>query len=582
MTMKRNHLLFLALLTILVSCKKEETDIDVVHDMMALSPSRGIRIPVMQVPLYADLSDYNLLANPPTRESEQTVCVDSLLDYAHSKTETIGKTTYVQIPFLQNEEDVLAIVYSGEDEMDPDDATVIRKYYIKTNREGKAGEYVATMITKKSYDNGYHEFDFLHKGNYSGTIIYSSIEGKLLRLKMYKGGKVFRTKMITPGSEVESGCDEYYISLLEYGTATRNGDGVLPGQIMPAYCIGYVVPASYCYGNYGGGSSSGGGENNNNGFADDSRPYNLIQTVDEMGEAVEDVPEFLVDLQCNYPTHIQMIGSGYHAEGTKVKIEWQYLNYVSDGYEFNRWVGDFVGRPETFLYTVPAEQTSAFAYFDNPETIPCSDEMKGVTNPLKEMGVAPSGGWNYKGGTYGKTRNDGKTNHTGLDLRAIPGTSIYSMYSGVVYALKTDCPDQHIANSFGNELVIQCNVGGKTLFFQYSHLMADKPIAINPRTNRPYEVGDPVYRGELIAFSGKSGNAYKDKDVPVKHLHLGVSTDWNTTTHIGIPWIDPLPYINGTIDVDNIDTNKGRIDSVKCHSDGEEEDDENDQENDEE
>jgi hypothetical protein len=39
-----------------------------------------------------------------------------------------------------------------------------------------------------------------------------------------------------------------------------------------------------------------------------------------------------------------------------------------------------------------------------------------------------------------------------------------------------------------------------------------------------------------------------------------------------------LPYINGTIDVDNIDTNKGRIDNIKCHSKGEEEDDENDPE----
>lgn len=61
--------------------------------------------------------------------------------------------------------------------------------------------------------------------------------------------------------------------------------------------------------------------------------------------------------------------------------------------------------------------------------------------------------------------------------------------------------------------------------------------------------------------SGKTGNAFKDDEVPVKHLHLGVSTTWGSS---GKNWIDPAPYINGTVDAENIMNNKGVINDIEC------------------
>lgn len=49
------------------------------------------------------------------------------------------------------------------------------------------------------------------------------------------------------------------------------------------------------------------------------------------------------------------------------------------------------------------------------------------------------------------------------------------------------------------------------------HLQGGRPVAENPRTGKPYAPGDIVYRGELIAYSGRTGNAY---NVPEPHLHL--------------------------------------------------------------
>lgn len=83
----------------------------------------------------------------------------------------------------------------------------------------------------------------------------------------------------------------------------------------------------------------------------------------------------------------------------------------------------------------------------------------------------------------------------------------------------------------------------------YSHLQAGTPIAINPRTNKPFKEGDEVFEGDLIAYSGKTGNAFNDVSVPNKHVHLGIGTDWQTD-HRKTNWIDPLPFLNGTIDVD--------------------------------
>ena len=68
----------------------------------------------------------------------------------------------------------------------------------------------------------------------------------------------------------------------------------------------------------------------------------------------------------------------------------------------------------------------------------------------------------------------------------------------------------------------------------------------------------------MIGYSGKTGNAFSDKDVPVKHLHLGVSTNWSSISRKLNNWIDPSPYINGTIDASTIMDSEGSVDDINC------------------
>ena len=73
-----------------------------------------------------------------------------------------------------------------------------------------------------------------------------------------------------------------------------------------------------------------------------------------------------------------------------------------------------------------------------------------------------------------------------------------------------------------------------------------------------------IHSVAVFRLNAKTGNAYRDKDVPNKHLHLGVSTDWQVSRRNN-NWIDPAPFLNGTINVDkNHPYSGGTIDNIKC------------------
>ena len=67
--------------------------------------------------------------------------------------------------------------------------------------------------------------------------------------------------------------------------------------------------------------------------------------------------------------------------------------------------------------------------------------------------------------------------------------------------------------------------------------MENPPVAINPRTGMPFKVGDAVFQGEQIAYSGRTGNAH---DVDNPHLHLVVKNNSGT-------FVDPEYYLNGKV-----------------------------------
>ncbi len=85
----------------------------------------------------------------------------------------------------------------------------------------------------------------------------------------------------------------------------------------------------------------------------------------------------------------------------------------------------------------------------------------------------------------------------------------------------------------------------------------EKPY-LNPRTGEPFKPGDLVYQGEIIAYTGRTGNAH---DVPYAHLHLAVKKGSN--------FIDPEQFINGKLSTMGQDEQKivssTEITNIKCN-----------------
>ena len=195
------------------------------------------------------------------------------------------------------------------------------------------------------------------------------------------------------------------------------------------------------------------------------------------------------------------------------------------------------------------------------------DRERGVANPLKQMSVAATGSGSYINGTYKALRGyyeDGTPRyHWGIDLYAKVGTPVYSMYSGIIVRTDTGHPDQYEDKSYGNVIVTENEVKGcgRKVYLQYSHLQYGTPVAVNPRTGKPFAKGDRVFTGDLIGYTGRSGNAFNDADVPNKHLDLmaAFEVDASTGKLKSGALADPAPFLNGTIDMANLQRNRGRI-----------------------
>ena len=142
------------------------------------------------------------------------------------------------------------------------------------------------------------------------------------------------------------------------------------------------------------------------------------------------------------------------------------------------------------------------------------------------------------------------------------------MYSGTILRTETDHPDRYEESSYGNVIVTENEVkgSGRKVSLQYSHLRYGTPVAVNPRTGKPFAKGDPVFAGDLIGYTGKSGNAYNDADVPNKHLDLmaAFEVDASTGKLKKSSLTDPAPFLNGTVDKDHLQQKQGRIDGIRC------------------
>lgn len=184
------------------------------------------------------------------------------------------------------------------------------------------------------------------------------------------------------------------------------------------------------------------------------------------------------------------------------------------------------------------------------------------------MELAPTNSGNILNALYstktdkrGNTRDSGQ--HNGIDFAARVGTPVFSMYDGTITKVvscqpdgnpkgfSNDIPDK---NPAGNRIEVKSTINGQTYFLGYWHLQAGNAVAVNPRTQQPFKVNDFVYRGEILGYSGRTGNAH---DVNNPHLHLNMK-DSNGNR------VDPAPFVNGTITFD-VENKKTSIDSIICN-----------------
>lgn len=218
---------------------------------------------------------------------------------------------------------------------------------------------------------------------------------------------------------------------------------------------------------------------------------------------------------------------------------------------------------------------------ENPDELeekPCSKIINGqmVYMVLIIMELQPPNSWNMDGCLYGYTRTNtagAPQKHNGIDFAAPVGTPIFATYGGVVIEIideqvnrvktrgeKYVYPDNYDIknkdkNGAGNRITIQSEINGETVYMSYWHLQE------NTATTKPVaggiEVGTFVEAGQLIGFSGQTGNAMGGEP----HLHLATYKIVNGKK----VYVDPQPYLG--IEFEKGDNGKLKSTKIKTPCD---------------
>lgn len=475
-------------------------------------------------PLYAKLP-----GDQETKGDAGTVRLESVLDRIRSKKTAFKDVSAVQIPFSMEYSGQKAY-FGGEPEGNPEEAAVMKRFLIVVGEEMS----VVTMVTDYEYWRSYPSFDYLDKPDYTGAVVFSKVSGEFVRVQLYDSGRIMPAGFV---SGTGTG-DLSYIVVYASDTRASGGD-----EVVGRYTV----------------SVAGEGE-------DSPWYWDPDGTTPSVDEAAPLEKQCSVSLSCDIPDEVQMTGGGLYTTGSTVIIGYSQKHSVKT-LVVDHWTGDFAwSKSSRFSHKVTGDLV-ATAYFEAEK--PYMDNSKHIANPLLGMRIAASNVSmakadaddsiyaNYYGGTFGETRTDLAGNpkrHDGLDLYAEVGTPVYAAFSGTVMKAECRYGSEHVSNSYGNELRISTTEKGKVIVYQYAHLQGGTPFAVNPRTGQPFKVDDKVFQGDLIGYSGRSGNA---TDVPNPHLHFGVMA--------GGKWVDPKPYINGTYPSGRkaIDRSKGLITGIR-------------------
>lgn len=606
-----------ALVAFLFSCSKIHDNLSGLSDETGNIDYAAISVSTANLPLFANLGN-NATKSTILDDDSCMVSLESLLDREKTVSKTFRQYELTEIPFNSNEDPDYAVL----SHFIPESTSTVFKskiglFLIETtdNDNNTIDRKVVTVIPDQDYVSRHpeSELSFINKGVFSGTVLFSNLDGTFRDIYVYGGNfcPIINADIIDY-SQRETYPNYGFLTLVNTietkSDSDENGSSGID-ELEPSYCIATkktdinkdlfinfidtVDPDDIDWNNGlnnpstgGGGGGSGGVSGSGPGTdpgadSDDNKPDTPISTIgDQFGGSPilffpvdEEVQKYKVSLYAAGNGSTQ--GSGEYQDGAYITCQ----AIPDNSYVFDRWVGDLWGEEERTPVNVTSD-IEATAYFHHLLATgpfrPCYDALKDVMNPLMEMLLAPSNIWdkaNFKGATFGKTRimDDGSVqDHNGLDLYAEPGTPIFAMYDGVISADHYICnqpmrigkyyPKGYAGdtNGAGNRMFINCDVNGSAISIGYFHLLVDTPVAINPRTGKPFAPGDKVYQGEVVAYAGRTGNANK---VPFAHLHLSVKKDGE--------YVDPAPYINGELKSEGEDQSKVvssiKIYNIKCN-----------------
>ena len=537
-------------------------------------------------------------------DGSDLVSLESLLD--RSKTETIVFKNYhiVQIPFKQSEEDGRASLSdSDQDTFVEDIISVVRKFLVEISDtlSGTRRQIVATLVPTP--DNcriyGADSYSYINKETFEGVILYSDLDGSFRSVSSYGLRPIRDAYVIDP----EDSLDYYrvrYINIFDGKGSTRGS--VNGGQITESVCVAEMpkdeddgwmddkgdddrwIDEEPRGGRSGGGTSGG----SNSGSSAGGRGPNTENVIDSCVVTGEYKPKKEEDDVIWYAVSLYSVGKGYTiGSGRYSNREHKYIvcEAVPDGDAyFDRWTGDFNGRGEILEFLVNRDVTST-AYFASmtgdfndpldPVNRPCFSKATKVGNPLNNMSIASPGWSGLRGGTFGYVRNGGTKFHSGLDLYAEEGTPVYAMIDGEiasdVYVIEQpDRVDDEYpvgykgnTNDAGNSVYVKGRHNGYDVKVGYWHLRSGTPVAINPRTGDVFKPGDAIYKGELLGYTGRTGNAY---NVTNKHLHLVYKVKNSNGVYV---FANPEKIINGSVNWKDGDPSTkiiigGKIVGVEC------------------
>lgn len=527
-------------------------------------------------------------------DESDLVSLESLLDRSGTETLVFKNYHIVQIPFrTMDHEQQASLSDTNHGSMEKDGVSVVRKFLVEISDTlaGTRRHIVATLVPTP--DNcriyGADSYSYINKETFEGVILYSDLDGSFRSVNSY-GLRPIRDAYVIDPKDSLNYFRVRYINVYEAKGTTRGS--VNGGQITESVCVAEMpkeeddawmnsssdddrwIDEEPRGGRTGGGTSGG---SNSRGTTGGKGP-NTENVIDSCVVTGEYKPKKEEDDVIWYSVSLYSVGKGSTSgSGRYSNREHKYVvcEAIPDANAyFDRWTGDFGGRGEVLEFLVNKDVTST-AYFASmtgdfndpldPANRPCFSKATKVGNPLNNMSIASPGWSGLRGGTFGYVRNGGTKFHSGLDLYAEEGTPVYAMIDGEISSYryvveqpnrdKIGYPSEYKGNKSdtGNRVYIKGQNNNRDVMVGYWHLQAGTPVAINPRTGETFKPGDVIYRGELLGYTGRTGNAY---DVTNKHLHLVYMVKNSSGGYV---FANPEDIINGSVNWKDGDPSTKRI-----------------------